>query len=168
MRPIVFLAAWCGLMFGTAPTAQAASLAEHRATCVFFANAAFNDRRTQKTRTFRETLAEDCADALALLHASPEESATARRAAAYLTVLEAYRQEILAIALSGYRAGRRNRATRSHDLGGRTVIRSVSEAGAYLIARSMGVLGRQRDWYAWRAAAIAAETTVKAGTVSPD
>ncbi|MSU90551.1 hypothetical protein GE300_13145 [Rhodobacteraceae bacterium 2CG4] len=58
-----FLAA---LLLATATPAVPAA-AEFDRTCAYFSNVAYNDRFTREYLTFRIRLADDCADALAVL-----------------------------------------------------------------------------------------------------
>ena len=78
---------------------------------------------------------------------------TRTRAAGYLTELERYRRVIVDILVQ--RARERPRPA-NDDWGYQTwrpAVTPVSRAGAYLIARQMGVVETHRDWTAWRRAA---------------
>ena len=120
-------------------------------TCRFFSNAAFKDRHVWGETTFRMQLAQDCVDAR--LYAGSDNPYAARRAEAYLTQLEAYRAVLVAMLVD--RARERPRA--SEDDWGyqkwRPAVHPISRAGAYLIARDMGVVDTHQAWTSWRQSA---------------
>ncbi|MEL6233521.1 MAG: hypothetical protein AAFR46_03865 [Pseudomonadota bacterium] len=129
------------------PRPLMAQSASYQATCVYFTNIAFQDSRTVQHPTFRMEIAEDCADALRTLRDPLPEARS--RAEAYLKRLQAYRAALTQILLARL-ADRHARKDRRLTRYARPVITPVSRAGAYLIARQMGIVASHADWVAWR------------------
>ena len=93
-------------------------------------------------------LAQDCVDARLYAQSSNIEVKT--RANTYLAQLEAYRRAIAAMMVSRAREMPKNPRVGSYRQGfGRADI-AVSQAGAYLIARDMGLVETNADWTTWR------------------
>lgn len=121
--------------------------APYQGTCAYFTNIAFQDSRTAEHPTFRMEIAGDCAEALHTLR-DPLPGPRAR-AEAYLKRLQAYRATLTQILLARL-ADRQTREDRRLNRYARPVITPVSRAGAYLIARQMGIVASHADWVAWR------------------
>lgn len=130
-----------------------ASARDFERTCAYFSNVAFNDLHTRHEETFRVTLAKDCEAALDLYHVSRRGSDGRMRAEAYLVQLHHYRRTLIDMANARYDA-RRPVGGVSLDGSGRLVVRQVTRTGAYLIARSMGLIGTHREWRAWMEARL--------------
>ncbi|MHA3914628.1 hypothetical protein [Halovulum sp. GXIMD14793] len=148
MRFVVLLVS---LVVGFAGPAAAR---DFQKTCDYFTNVAFNDLHTLKEETFRVALAKDCAAALDLYHTSRTGSDGWTRAETYLVTLQSYRQALMDMASARFEIARPT-GGRTDGLYGRLMVRQVSRTGAYLIARSMGLVGVQRDWRNWMAAQLA-------------
>lgn len=142
----VLLAALAALP-GPAPANPVADLYDE--TCTYFSNAAFRDRRIQGATTFRMQLAQDCVDAM--LYARAADPSVRARAIDYLQDLEAYRGLLIAMIMR--RARDRGQGEAWEQLSWRPAVSPVSEAGAYLIARDLGLVDTHRDWTDWRRAA---------------
>ena len=117
-------------------------------TCTYFRNISFNDEHTRPDETFRLKLSRDCSRALSHYSRSQSGNAGFERAEEYLVQLHRYRRTLLDIASDRYVAARAGQ-DRQRALTGHSVSRQVSRTGAYLIARSMGLIGAQRQWHEW-------------------
>lgn len=115
-------------------------------TCQYFAGQAFKDRRTGQGTTLPMELAQDCVDAL--IYARSDDAATRGRALEYLAELQGYREVMVGMMVSRARERNADRAGLSRHM--RPAVWPVSDAGAYLIARRMGLLETHADWTAWR------------------
>ncbi len=132
-------------------TGAAHAGSEYEQTCRFFSNAAFQDRHRIGQSTFRMQLAQDCVDAqLYRWSADPE---VRERAGAYLAQLEAFRGLMVDMLVA--RARERTTLTQDHrgDQRWGPPVHPISRAGAYLIAREMGLVETHRDWTTWRRSA---------------
>lgn len=118
----------------------------HADTCRYFNGQAFNDRRTLGAKTFRMDLAQDCVDALVYLRSGDAEAGA--RAEIYLQQLGIYREVIIGMVIS--RAQARPAPADDRRQYARVAVQPVSWAGAYLIARRMGLVDTHRDWTEWR------------------
>ena len=121
-----------------APMATAQS--DYTRTCKYFVGISYNDRHTKAAPTFRVRLADDCGQALAQRAAARPGTVEYVLADHYLTRLEDYRQVLIDMARARFRVAR------SETTGNR--FRPVSETGAYLIARTMGLFENQDRWRA--------------------
>ncbi len=124
---------------------------DYSGTCVFFGNAAFKDLFMGR-KTFRAALARSCDDARRIAAEAPSGSLRRFRAETHLARLERYRATLRDIFLERFSATRGGRDLQARGVVGHQVARPVSEAGAYLIAFEMGLVGAQRAWEAWLAA----------------
>ena len=124
---------------------------DYAQTCRFFSNAAFQDRHRIGQTTFRMQLAQDCVDAQ--LYLGSTDPAVRARAGDYLAQLEAFRGLMVEMLVT--RA--RERSTLSQDHWGQQrwgpPVHPISRAGAYLIAREMGLVSTHHDWTTWRRSA---------------
>ncbi len=137
------------VLFAALTPVEAAAADSHADTCRYFNGQAFNDRRTLGAKTFRMELAQDCVDALVYLRSGDPEARA--RAEAYLDQLGAYRRVIVEMVVT--RAQARPAPAEDRSRYTRVAVQPVSWAGAYLIARRMGLVETHRDWTAWRRAA---------------
>ena len=127
---------------------QAGPIGGFDRTCQYFTNMAFQDRRASTDTTFRMQLAQDCVDAL--IYSQSPVSLQRDRATDYLAQLEAYRQTIVGMLVSRAEGRGAERRVMSSI---RPAVEPVSRAGAYLIARDMGLVDSHIDWTAWRRSA---------------
>lgn len=125
-------------------------------TCKYFEGVAFNDQVVSNRETFRMVLATDCRAALNTLLAA-QSLQDARLAIDYLDQLHLYRATLLRMAMERFSqqrgriiAGRKVAGWRPKS--GELVVRPVSRTGAFLIAKSMGLVAKQREWTVWREA----------------
>ncbi|MEO0388228.1 MAG: hypothetical protein AAF281_11980 [Pseudomonadota bacterium] len=130
-----------------------ASADRHEATCNYFTNQAFQDRRTGLGYTFRKDLAQDCADARVLARSPTPE--TRARAEAYLDDLETYRRVLIEMLLD--RAQAAKKPVPGTNIYVKWAVQPVSRAGAYLIARRMGLVRRHDEWTDWRRSLASAD-----------
>lgn len=142
---LISIGLWIGL------AASPALAGDYAKTCRYFDAIAFNDNALGKTGSFRAVLASDChAARRAIREAAGTEGALL--ADRYLKTLTAYRAALLGIAQERFGktpviAGP-NTPRGTH----RYIARPVSRTGAYLIAKSMGLVAHQRAWATWQIA----------------
>lgn len=144
MRVFTFLAAGLVTLGLSAPVAAS----DFEQTCRYFSNVAYNDLHTGRHESFRAGLARDCVAALTVYERSHGKGHSHDRSESYLVRLHQYRWAMLDIATARFDAAGHRRSG-ARDLSGHHVVRQVSRTGAYLIARSMGLVGVQREWRAW-------------------
>ncbi|MEO0911816.1 MAG: hypothetical protein AAFY59_02335 [Pseudomonadota bacterium] len=128
-----------------------AAAAQYAQTCKYFEAVAFNDSAVSARETFRMVLAADCRAALRTL-GTARTAEDAVLAADYLDQLQLYRDTLLDMAMERFQLRRRPGVPGPRTTAGEPVVRPVSRAGAFLIAKSMGLVAKQREWTVWREA----------------
>lgn len=146
------------LLFGASLMVSApAHAGDYSETCRYFAGEAFKDRRARSETTFRMDLAQDCVDALVYRRSDrPEVRA---RAEAYLEQLQAYRELMIDMLVARARARTPGEASLRRHV--RPAVAPVSWAGAYLIARRMGLVETHEDWTEWRQSVASADPRLR-------
>lgn len=134
-----------------------AAAGDYSETCRYFAGQAFKDRRARSETTFRMDLAQDCVDAL--IYRQSERPEVRGRAEAYLEQLQAYRELMVEMLVARARARTPGEASLRRHV--RPAVAPVSWAGAYLIARRMGLVDTHEDWTKWRQSVASADPRVR-------
>ncbi|MDJ1009182.1 MAG: hypothetical protein QNJ13_15310 [Paracoccaceae bacterium] len=146
------------LVFGALLTVSPAVSAEsYSDTCQYFTAQAFKDRRAHRGTTLPMNLAQDCVDAQ--IYARSDDAGVRARAEAYLAQLETYREVMVAMLVARARARTPGEPSLRRHV--RPAVRPVSEAGAYLIARQMGLVDTHESWTAWRQSLAFADPRVR-------
>ncbi|WP_159435586.1 hypothetical protein [Octadecabacter temperatus] len=94
-------------------------------------------------------MAQDCVDAM--IYAADVDPLTQDRALDYLTQMESYRSVVTSMLTE--RASNPAPWLAGENGSVRRVLQPVSRAGAYLIARDMGLVEQHEDWTQWRRSA---------------
>ncbi len=134
-----------GFALGSAHPAAAERFEQ---TCTYFEAIAFNDKARAGYETFRMGLARDCRAALTMLQTS-EPGREPEQARAYLAQLQVYRTTLLSMTMERFEQQRAGQEQARRAFGGRVMVRPVSQTGAFLIARSMGLVAAQKKWAVW-------------------
>ncbi len=128
---------------------------DYQATCRYFSNQAFQDRHVGEGSTFRTQLAKDCIDARSYSQSKNIEVKV--RAEKYLAQLNAYRGVIARMMIDRTRVHGTSAEDGDHRRYARPAVSSVSGAGAYLIARDMGLFETHETWTIWRKSLVLAD-----------
>ncbi len=139
------------LILGLLLVPASAVAEDFRATCKFFTSVSFNDRHTADHVTFRMHLADDCVEALRIHDNAKQGSVAYEQSRDYLIALQTYRQTLVNMAADRFDARPISRPGFAQS---RPMTRPISQSGAFLIAKVMGLLDSGETWRAWREAAV--------------
>ncbi|QHQ34070.1 hypothetical protein [Algicella marina] len=150
--PMMFRNALIAMVLGMLGLAAPAKAGSFEETCRYFDGVAFNDVAHHRVGTFRVVLAADCRAALAVMAVAPAGAHT-EFAQDYLRQLQTYRATMLSIMMERFETQRSRRVLQAHT--DAPMVKPVSRAGAFLIAKSMGLVAKQREWTVWNEARLA-------------